>query len=113
MGYYVVNARTARGSITAGTHIMRSNNPKTPGLASDLAADFLYFGSTIKHTLYGRQAGRYVNVFAPAEASCRECRKRWQLAVQQEAAEASRRAALTPEQRSSEDRAKEHRRPCR
>ena len=36
------------------------------------------------------QATRYVNVFTPSEASCRECKKRWQLPVAADAAKAAR-----------------------
>jgi hypothetical protein len=34
-------------------------------------------------------ATRYVDVFSPAQASCRECRARWQRAVQRERSEAA------------------------
>jgi hypothetical protein len=37
-------------------------------------------GGTTKQTLCGLTATRYVNVFTPFEASCRECKKRWQIA---------------------------------
>jgi hypothetical protein len=40
----------------------------------------LAWSGAYKVTLCGLPATRYVNVFTPAEASCRECRKRWQLA---------------------------------
>jgi len=36
-------------------------------------------------TLCGLLAGRRVDVFTPDEASCRECRKRWQLAAARDA----------------------------
>lgn len=39
---------------------------------------------TTKSTLCGLAATRYVDVFDPSEASCRECRKRWQLAAAEE-----------------------------
>ena len=68
--YYVVN--TGRGR---GTHIMLSNSPRMQGLIS------LAWSGAYKVTLCGLPATRYVNVFTPAEASCRECRKRWQLAL--------------------------------
>jgi hypothetical protein len=68
--YYVVN--TGRGR---GTHIMLSNSPHMPGVITQLIV-----GVPGKTTLCGLPATRYVNVFSPAEASCRECRKRWQLA---------------------------------
>lgn len=93
MPYYVVNAGRGRS-----THIMESKSPSTPGLASDVIANLLWFGGTIKDTLCGLPATRHVNVFTPAEASCRECRKRWQLAVAPK--EATRRSVpgLTPKQ---------------
>jgi hypothetical protein len=61
-------------------------------------ASSIIFGvsADAKRTLCGLQATRYVNVFTPAEASCRECSRRWELA---RAAE----AAKTPEQRKAEN----------
>lgn len=87
MPYYVVNV--GRGQ---ATHIMESTSPRTPhGVTAT------YFAAN-KFTLCGLNATRYMNVFAPSEASCRECRKRWQLATAKE-------AAMTPEQRQARDKA--------
>lgn len=85
MPYYVVNAGRGRAS----THIMKSGGTWVPGLASQVIT------GAVKATLCGLTATRYVNVFTPSEASCRECRKRWQLDVAAE-------AAKTPEQRQRE-----------
>lgn len=49
----------------------------------------------VKSTLCGLWAGRHVEVFKPSEASCRECRKRYQLAM-------AKQAALTPAQRKAQ-----------
>jgi|SRR5580704_4330049 hypothetical protein len=70
-------------------------NPMSPG---SVAAQLLWFGGNAKSTLCGLQATRYVNVFTPSEASCRECRKRWQLAVAGEQARAQREANLRQRQ---------------
>lgn len=96
MGYYVVNVRNSRGGATSrATHIMQSGSPDTPGVASAVVVGgVLGWGSGTKSTLCGLWAGRHVEVFQPAEASCRECRKRYQLAVAKE-------AALTPQQRAA------------
>jgi hypothetical protein len=67
MPYYVVNAGRGRS-----THI--SQEP-VRGLTVTLLA-----GSS--STLCGLPATRQVDVFTPAEVSCRECRRRWELAVQ-------------------------------
>jgi hypothetical protein len=77
MPYYVVNAGRGRS-----THIMKSKSPSTPNPLSpgSIAAQLLWFGGNPKFTLCGLQATRYVDVFSPSEASCRECRKRWQAA---------------------------------
>jgi hypothetical protein len=53
---------------------MLSNSPRMQGPIS------LAWSGAYKVTLCGLPATRYVDVFSPAEASCRECRKRWQLA---------------------------------
>jgi hypothetical protein len=91
--YYVVNARNSRGGVTSrATHIMKSGSASTPGMVS---AAVVGYG---KQTLCGQWAGRYVDVFQPSEASCRECRKRWQVATTKE-------AAMTPEQRQARDKA--------
>lgn len=97
MPYYVVNA--GRGRFT---HIIKSNSPSTPNPMSpgSIAAQLIWFGGNAKSTLCGLQATRYVNVFTPAEASCRECKKRWELGVKAEAAQ----AAKTPEQKQAEAR---------
>jgi hypothetical protein len=86
--YYVVNA-AGRGR--ESTHIVNANrrtpyhsNPWHPG---NLIMQLTTAGRTV--TLCGLWAGRRVDVFAPDEASCRECRKRWQLRV---AGKASRQA---------------------
>lgn len=82
MPYYVVNIRAGRGRTPGtGTHIMKSGNPRIPGIGTFVLSNVLAFGGgTEKTTLCGRIAARHVDVFTPAEASCRECRKRWQLA---------------------------------
>jgi hypothetical protein len=75
MPYYVVNAGRGRS-----THIMKSKSPSIPGVGTFLFSNIVGFGGgTVKYTLCGLSATRYVNVFTPSEASCRECRKRWQL----------------------------------
>ena len=90
MPFYVVNAGRGRS-----THIMASTDASTPDPRSpeSIIAQLLWFGGNAKSTLCGLQASRHVDVFTPAEASCRECKKRWQLAqaAQQEATQ--RRAA--------------------
>ena len=53
---------------------MLSNSPRMQGLTS------LAWSGAYEVTLCWLPATRYVDVFTPAEASCRECRKRWQLA---------------------------------
>ena len=73
--YYVVNVGRGRS-----THIMKSGGTWVPGLASQIIT------GAVKVTLCGLTATRYVNVFTPSEASCRECKKRWQLAVAPESA---------------------------
>jgi hypothetical protein len=61
---------------------MKSTSPSIPGLGTFVVANVVGFGGgTTKETLCGLTATRYVNVFTSAEASCRECKKRWQLAV--------------------------------
>ncbi|MGD0928938.1 MAG: hypothetical protein ABR926_27530 [Streptosporangiaceae bacterium] len=59
---------------------MRSTSPATPNPMSPggIAAQMLWFGGNPKPTLCGLAATRHVNVFAPGQASCRECRARWQ-----------------------------------
>jgi hypothetical protein len=76
--YYVVNAGHGRS-----THIMYSRTPSTPNPRSldSVVAQLLWFGGNAKPTLCGLAATRHVNVFTPAEASCRECRRRWELAT--------------------------------
>jgi hypothetical protein len=77
MPYYVVNA--GRGQ---STHIMKSKSPSIPGMGTFLISNIVGFGGgTVKDTLCGLAASRYVSMFTPSEASCRECRKRWQLEV--------------------------------
>lgn len=90
MPFYVVNAGRGRS-----THIMKSGSPSTPNPTSpeSIAAQLLWFGGNAKSTLCGLQATRYVNVFTPAEASFRECKKRWQLAQAAEQRAAQQRAA--------------------
>lgn len=81
-GYYVVNVEGRRfGSVTTGTHIMRSDSPAIPGAVWSAIAGFTGVGSNGKQTLCGKWAARYVDVFEPREASCRECKKRWQVAT--------------------------------
>jgi hypothetical protein len=58
-----------------------------PGAANQLITGY------VKTTLCGLTASRYVNVFTPSEASCRECKRRWQLAV---AADATKAASAPP-----------------
>jgi hypothetical protein len=74
LNYYVVNVGRGRSA----THIMRSKSASTPrGIATQL----LGFGSNEKLTLCGLTATRHVNIFQPAQASCRECKARWRAAV--------------------------------
>lgn len=81
MPYYAVNAGRGRS-----THIMKSKNLSIPGVGKFLISNIVGFGGgTVKYTLCGLAATRYVSVFTPSEASCRECRKRWQLEVPTEA----------------------------
>jgi hypothetical protein len=76
MPYYVVNAGRGRSA-----HIMKSNSPSIPGVGTFVVSNIVGFGGgTTKQTLCGLTATRYVNVFTPFEASCRECKKRWQIA---------------------------------
>ncbi|MGP7996645.1 MAG: hypothetical protein ACLPKI_04825 [Streptosporangiaceae bacterium] len=100
MGYYVVNAMNSCGKVTSRTtHLMQSSSPDTPGHPPALiAGTLLAVGSRPKGTLCGLLAGRHMDVFQPAEASCRECRKRYGLALVKE-------AALTPRQRAGRARA--------
>ena len=83
--YYVVNARNSRGDVTSrATHIMLSRSPNTPGVGSALFWDgILGWGAGTKSTLCGLWAGRHVNIFSPAEVTCRECRRRWEIATGQ------------------------------
>ncbi len=73
--YYVVNAGRGRS-----THIMYSRTPSTPNPRSleGVVAQLLWFGGNAKPTLCGLAATRHVNMFSPAEVSCRECRRRWE-----------------------------------
>ena len=100
MGYYVVNAMNSRGNVTSRTtHIMQSSSRDTPGHPPALiAGTLLAAGSRPKGTLCGLLAGRHVDVFLAAEASCRECRKRYEVAMVRE-------AALTPQQRATRAKA--------
>jgi hypothetical protein len=62
---------------------MQSREPSTPdpNTLGNIAMSIVTgYGRSAKLTLCGLPATRYVDVFTPAEASCRECRKRWQLA---------------------------------
>jgi len=106
MPYYVVNAGRGRS-----THIMKSNSPSTPNPLSpgSIAAQLLWFGGNPKFTLCGLQATRFVDVFSPSEASCRECRKRWQAAggeatrrAQQQAARGNERLVRPAEKEAEE-----------
>ncbi|HEX2744928.1 MAG TPA: hypothetical protein VHN16_11065 [Streptosporangiaceae bacterium] len=83
--FYVVNAAWAGRQ---ATHIVNGSmrtpydpNPWHPG---NLFVQLRSFGGPT--TLCGLRAGRRVHVFGPEEASCRECRKRWQLRVARDAA---------------------------
>lgn len=67
MRYYVVNSGHGRS-----THITRE---PIPGLAVMLLTG-------APSTLCGLAATRQVDVFTPAEVSCRKCRRRWELAPQ-------------------------------
>lgn len=81
MPYYVVNAGRGRS-----THVMKSKSSSIPGVGTFLISNIVGFGGgTVKYTLCGLAATRYVSVFSPSEASCRECRKRWQLEASAEA----------------------------
>ncbi len=101
MGYYVVNVMNSRGKVTSrATHIMQGRSPDTPGFSSALTSGtLLAAGRGPRSALCGLLAGRHVDVFQPAEASCTECRKRYQLALAKE-------AALTPQQRAARAEAK-------
>lgn len=87
--FYVVNAASGKGNLlpvlggsTQGTHVMKSKNAAIPGVGTFLLSNTIGFGGgTTKPTLCGRVAARYVDVFAPGEVSCRECRRRWRLEV--------------------------------
>ncbi len=80
---------------------MMSKSPSIPGVGTFVVSNVVGFGGgTTKETLCGLTASRYVNVFTPNEASCRECKKRWQLAVAAEAA----RAAMAPRRASPSDK---------
>jgi hypothetical protein len=82
--FYVVNVA---GGGRQSSHIVNANvrtpyhpNPWHPGnLVMQLTTGFWPV------TLCGLRAGRRVDVFAPGEASCRECRKRWQLRAARDA----------------------------
>jgi hypothetical protein len=108
MPYYVVNAGRGRS-----THIMESSSPSTPNPASvgGVVADLLWFGGNPKSTLCGLQATRYVDVFTPAEASCRECKKRWQLKAAAERQKAAQR--LEREERQAAQRLEREERQTR
>jgi hypothetical protein len=86
MPYYVVNVGRGRSS----THVMKSNGTWVPGPASQVII------GAVKTTLCGLTATRYVDVFSPSEASCRECKKRWQLAVEVDAAKIRNQPVRTP-----------------
>jgi hypothetical protein len=90
--YYVVNAGRGRA-----THIMYSLTPSTPNPRSvaGVTAQLLWFGGNAKPTLCGLAATRHVSVFTPAEVSCRECRRRWELAQGTSRAATSRTTAAT------------------
>jgi hypothetical protein len=77
--FYVVNAGRF-GSTSRATHIMQSSSPSTPNPRSPggVISQLLWFGGNAKTTLCGLQATRHVDAFQPAEASCRECRRRWE-----------------------------------
>jgi hypothetical protein len=77
--FYVVNAGRFGGTSRA-THIMHSSSPSTPNprSAEGVIAQLLWFGGNAKTTLCGLQATRHVDAFQPAEASCRECHRRWE-----------------------------------
>lgn len=92
MPHYVVN--TGRGR---STHIMKSMTSGVPSFANTVITGYT------KSTLCGLTASRYVNVFTPSEASCRECKKRWQLAVAADAAKAAT-AARAPQRAPSSAR---------
>jgi hypothetical protein len=87
--YYVVNAGRGRSS----THIMKSTSQSIPGLGTFVVSNVVGVGGgTTKQTLCELTATRYVNVFTPSEASCRECKNRWQLAVRADAGKRPRSA---------------------
>ncbi len=92
MPYYVVNVGRGRA-----THIMKSSSASIPGMASQVITGYA------KSNFCGLTASRYVSVFTPSEASCRECKKRWQLAVAADAAKAAK-AARAPQRAPSSAR---------
>jgi hypothetical protein len=100
--YYVVNAGRGRSA----THIMQSKSPRTPNPLSpgSITAQLLWFGGNPKDTLCGLIATRHVDVFSPAEASCRECRRRWQLAQQRQAQKQAERDRLAADQARQAER---------
>jgi hypothetical protein len=55
-------------------------------LTSPRELDTLHLTSGGGTTLCGKRVSRTLNIFAPNEAGCRECKRRWQLAVAAEAA---------------------------
>lgn len=71
--YYIVNADRSQA-----LHVMYSRNSSTP---SGFWAGLSVFSPQPKETLCGRAAIRPVPVFSPEEATCRECRRRWEIAT--------------------------------
>jgi hypothetical protein len=43
----------------------------------------LIVGNQMSYALCGRRASRQIDVFEPSEATCRECKRRWELATGQ------------------------------
>jgi hypothetical protein len=91
--YYVVNEGTPNripADWSIATHIMRQPNGEW---ARALRSPSVRLGP-YPGTLCGLRAVHTVSKVRPAEVSCQECKSRWQLALETDAAEAARRAAL-------------------
>lgn len=85
--FWVVNA----DGCGSETHIMKSFSPSTP---SPYSMTNIFIGSTVKFTLCGQMANRYVDCFKPEQADCRECVTRWSNEAFNEMARSASRAAM-------------------
>ena len=92
--FYVANAAGERRDSTHIVNASRTPYDPNPWHPGNLIYTLTNFWPT---TLGGLRASRRVEVFTPDEASCRECRKRWQLRVARDAEwEAGRLASARP-----------------